>query len=81
LPMWLRLPSGMAITAEKVMDTLGALVPSLSDQRCPALDLTCQCECLFSSPQDSSWKGNFYTGWLKSHANHIKIFIDGCNSV
>jgi hypothetical protein len=23
----------------------------------------------------------WYTGWLKSHATHIKIFIDGCSSV
>jgi hypothetical protein len=22
-----------------------------------------------------------YTGWSKSHVNHIKIFIDGCNSI
>jgi hypothetical protein len=22
-----------------------------------------------------------YTGWLKSHATHIKIFIDSCNSI
>jgi hypothetical protein len=26
-------------------------------------------------------QGDENTGWLKSHTTHIKIFIDGCNSI
>jgi hypothetical protein len=41
-PMWLRLSSGMAITTERVRTRLGhgTKFDSLSDPRCPALDLT-----------------------------------------
>jgi hypothetical protein len=51
-PMWLRLSSGIVVTPKRVGARLGhgTNVPSLSDPRCPALDLTGTCVDAFCPP-------------------------------